>query len=70
MNREEKKQFIAKQVTSLSKIHELHKQLKDIDGSLSQLYPVTIVEDDTFFVFDLDVTGKKYELKLEHPTPM
>lgn len=70
MNKDEKKQFIAKQVTSLSKIHELHKQLKDIDISLAQLYPVTIVEDDTFFVFDLDVTCEKYELKLEHQTPM
>lgn len=69
MNHEVKKQFIAKQITSLGKIHELHRQLKDIDRSIEQLYPITIVEDDTFFVFDLDLTGKKYELKLEYPTP-
>ncbi|MCB2289711.1 hypothetical protein LGK97_08030 [Clostridium sp. CS001] len=70
MNNEEKNKFLAKQVISLSKVNELHKQLKDIDGSLSKLYPITIVEDDTFFVFDLDVTGEKYEFKLEYPTPM
>ena len=70
MIKEEKSQFIAKQLTSLAKIHELHKQLKDIDVSLLKLYPVTIVEDDTFFVFDLDVTGEKYEFKLEYPTPI
>lgn len=70
MNKDEKKQFIAKQVTLMSKIHELHKQLKVIDGALSQLYPVTIVKEDTFFVFDLDITGENYELKLEYPTPM
>jgi len=29
--------------------------LKSIDKSLEKLYPVTIVENDTFFVFDLDV---------------
>lgn len=70
MNQEVKKQFIARQITSLCKIHELHKQLRDIDRSISQLYPVTIVEDDTFFVFDLDASGEKYELKLECPTQM
>ena len=70
MNQEVKKQFIARQITSLCKIHELHNQLKDIDRSISQLYPVTIVKNDTFFVFDLDATGEKYELKLECPTPM
>jgi len=70
MNREEKEQFITKQLTSLSKIHELHKELKNINGALEQLYPVTIVEEDTFFVFDLNETKENYELKLEYPTPM
>lgn len=70
MNQEGKKQFIKRQISSLSKIHELHNQIKNIDRSLERLYPVTIVDDDTFFVFDLDVTDKKYEFKLEYPTPM
>ena len=70
MNPEAKKQIIESQVTLLSKIHELHNQLIDIDASLARLYPVTIAKDDTFFVFDLDVIGEKYELKLEYPTPM
>lgn len=66
----EKKQFIAKQLSSLSKIFELHKKIKDIDESLTKLYPITIVKDEAFFVFDLDTSGEKYELKLEYPTPM
>lgn len=67
---EEKKRFIDKQIHSLSQINELHKRLKDIDDSFAKLYPITIVKDDVFFVFDLNETAEKYEFKLEHKTPM
>ncbi len=70
MKKGEKSQFIKNQLTSLRKIPELHKQLKSIDKSLEKLYPVTIVENDTFFVFDLDSKGENYEFKQEYPTPM
>lgn len=70
MEKGEKSQFIESQLTSLRKIPELHKQLKSIDKSLLKLFPVTIVENDTFFVFDLDSKGKNYEFKQEYPTPM
>ncbi|MEG0773868.1 hypothetical protein [Clostridium sp.] len=70
MHKEEKKQFIENQIISLRKINELQKQLNDIDDSLAKLYPVAIVKDDVFFIFDLDSTGEKYEFKLEYPTPM
>ena len=54
---EEKKRFIDKQIHSLSQINELHKRLKDIDDSFAKLYPITIVNDDVFFVFDLNETA-------------
>lgn len=70
MNQERKNHFIKKQVTSLNKIHELYNQIKNLNRSLERLYPVTIVDDNTFFVFDLDVRNEKYEFKLEYPTSM
>jgi hypothetical protein len=70
MTDKEKNEFLERQLSALQKIHELHEQVKDIDLSLSKLYPVAIVKNDTFFVFDLDTTKEKYEFKLEHPTPM
>src|SRR5690554_4553780 len=66
----EKKQFIEKQIHSLSQINKLRKQLKDINVSLEKLYPITIVKDDIFFVFDLNETCERYEFVLEHKTPM
>lgn len=70
MDEELKEKFISKTLLSLEKLQELHKQIKDIDVSVSKLYPVTLVEDNTFFVFDLNESGEKYEYKLESPTPM
>lgn len=68
MNQQEKEQFIAKQLISLRKINELHEQLKDIDISLEKKYPVIIVEENTYFIFDLDSSGENYEFKFDNPT--
>lgn len=70
MYKEEKMRFIENQINSLRKINELHKQLCDIDSSLAKIYPVTVVKDDVFFVFDLDEVSENYEFKLEYPAPM
>jgi hypothetical protein len=70
MVKELKEEFIFKTLLSLEKLQQLHIQIKDVDISVSKLYPVTLVEDNTFFVFDLDESGEKYEFKLEWPTPM
>lgn len=70
MDPNSKKQFILKTLASLEKLHQLHKQVRDIDVSISELYPVTLVENNTFFVFDLNKSGEEYEYKLESPTPM
>lgn len=67
MVQEEKSQFLNKNIISLNKIHEFQEKIKDIDPALSKLYPVVIVEEDIFYIFDLDEAGEKYEFKLEHP---
>lgn len=70
MESEEKKQFIHRQLASLKKIINLQKQIQDIDISLQGLHPITIAEDNTFYVFDLDAANENYELKLEYPVQM
>lgn len=70
MDKRLKEGFILKTLLSLEKLQQLHKQIKDIDLSVSKLYPVTLVEDNTFFVFDLNESCEKYEYKLESPTSM
>ncbi len=70
MDKKLKEKFIFNTLLSLEKLQQLHKQVKDIDISVSNLYPVTLVEDNTFFVFDLNESGEKYEYKLESPTSM
>lgn len=70
MDKNLKCQFILKTLSSLEKIQQLHKQIKGIDISVSHLHPVTLVEDNTLFVFDINESGEKYEYKLESPAPI
>lgn len=70
MNQQEKEKFIESNLISLDKLCELHKKVNKLDVSLSNLLPVAIVENNTFFIFDLDSCGKRYELKLEHYSTM
>ncbi|WP_353892683.1 hypothetical protein PRVXH_002051 [Proteinivorax hydrogeniformans] len=69
MDIKEKEQFIKEQEESLAKIHYLYDRIKILDNSLQKLYPVTVVEEDTFYVFDLN-SKNKYKFVMEHPTPM
>jgi hypothetical protein len=70
MIKEDKSEFIEKALYKLNKIYDLHKKINHLNISLEKLYPVTIVQDNSFFVFDIDNMRKKYEFKLEYPTPM
>jgi hypothetical protein len=67
MDNREKTAFIEKQLLSLEQIVELHKEIKDIDRSLGKLYPVAVIENGVYFLFDLDESGEKYEFKMEYP---
>jgi hypothetical protein len=62
--------FIERQLVSLSQIVELHKEIKDIDISLEKLYPVAVVKNNIYFIFDLDQSGEKYEFRMEYPSGM
>jgi hypothetical protein len=66
----EKMAFIERQLDSLEQLCTLHKKIKDIDKSLEKLGPVAVVENGFYFVFDLDMSGEKYEFKMEYPVEM
>jgi hypothetical protein len=67
VDNEWKKAFIERQLVSLEQIVELHKQIKDIDRSIEKLQPVAVIENNFYFVFDLDQSGENYEYKMEYP---
>jgi hypothetical protein len=70
MNNKENVEFIEKQLSLIDNICKLHEEIKGLDKSLEQLYPIAVVDNNVFFVFDLDYTGKKYEYKMECPSKM
>jgi hypothetical protein len=45
-------------------------KIKTLHPVLSELHPVAIVENDTFYVFDLDETGSRYVFAMSAPTGM
>lgn len=59
-----------KHLVSLEKLVDLHSKIKDIDISLSTLYPVAIVEDNNFIIFDFDKKSERYFFVKKCPTPM
>jgi hypothetical protein len=65
---DEKMAFIARQLVSLEQIVTLQKEIKYIDRSLEKLYPVAVVKNNVYFIFDLDQSGEKYEFKMEYPS--
>ena len=62
--------YYEKYLVKLEKLVELHGKIKDIDNSLSTLFPVAIVENNNFLVFDFDKKSKKYFFVKKYPTPM
>jgi hypothetical protein len=56
--------------SSLQKIFEIQNKIEDIHPFLKRTFPVAIVEDNYFFVFDTDSSKKKYVLVKKAPTKM
>ncbi len=52
---------------SLQKIFEMRDTIKDAHPFLAELYPVAIVENNRFYVFDLDSSGTRYVFKKDAP---
>jgi hypothetical protein len=70
MDNEKKTKFIEKQLLSINKIFPIFDKINKLDISLEQLYPIAIVEDNEFFIFDLNLSGKQYEYKSNFPSQM
>lgn len=60
---------IKKWEETLKKITDLHKKIKHIDTSLEYLYPVAIVENNIFYVFDYNASADKYDFIIEYSIP-
>lgn len=56
--------------SDLQKIFEVQNKIKDIHPFLEKVFPIAIVRDNYFFVFDADSSGKRYVFVKESPTPM
>jgi hypothetical protein len=54
--------------SSLQKIFEIKNKIEDIHPFLKETFPIAIVEENYFFVFDTDSSRKKYVLVKEAPT--
>nr|QNO53994.1 hypothetical protein OHMBFCMF_00013 [Methanosarcinales archaeon ANME-1 ERB6] len=56
--------------SDLQKIFEVQDKIKDIHPFLGKAFPIAIVENDQFFVFDTDSSGRRYVFVKKAPTPM
>jgi len=61
---------LVNQAHKINQIFPVFEKINKLDKSLEQLYPIAIVEDNEFFVFDLNLSGKQYEFKINFPSQM
>ena len=54
----------------LQQIFTIQKQIQDIHPFLQKLYPVAIVKDDQFLVYDVEEGASEYHFAGAFPTPM
>ncbi len=65
---EEQAEVAKKYDASLQKIITLQKKIKGLHPFLKKLYPVAVVEEDVFFIYDIDPKTKRYVfMKAERP---
>ncbi len=55
---------------ALQKVFEIQSNIKDVHPFLEKMYPIAIVKDDYFFIFDVDSLGKSYVFVKKSPTGM
>lgn len=56
--------------TDLQKVFEIRTKIGDIHPFLDRLFPIAIVENDSFLIFDLDSSKEKYIFVRKAPTPL
>jgi hypothetical protein len=54
----------------VQKVFEIRAQIKDIHPLLAYVFPIAIVENGQFLIFDVDPSGKRYTFVKQAPTPM
>jgi len=62
--------MIAEYIPQLQQIFTVQQTIGDIHPFLEKLFPVAIVKDEQFFIYDVDPTGRQYEFVKQTPTPM
>jgi hypothetical protein len=62
--------MLERYIQQLHKLFELRSQIVDVHPLLQKLYPVAIVINDHFYIFDVDATGQAYTFVKQAPTPM
>jgi hypothetical protein len=65
----DKQKFIETQIEYIKKIHKLHEKIRHLDESLKELHPIAVVDNNTFFVFDINEYEKQYKFIMEYLSP-
>ena len=55
---------------SLQAILDLQHEIAGIHPMLERAFPIALVEDGQFYIYDLDASGRRYEYVQQAPTPM
>ena len=57
--------FIERQIVFMNEIIRMHDEIKNIHVSLEKLYPITVIHNGYFFVFDINETGNVSQYKVQ-----
>lgn len=61
--------FIERQIVFMDDIIKMYHEVKNIHLSLEKLYPITVIHDGFYFVFDFNEMNSKYEFKFKTKLP-
>lgn len=59
-----------KYTSHLQKVFEIQAQIETVHPLLAHVFPIAIVENDQFLIFDVGPSGKRYTFTKQAPTPM
>jgi len=62
--------IIERQIGFMDNLTKMHDMLKHIHVSLEKLYPIAVVNNGYFYIFDIDELGAKYEFKHKAETDL
>ena len=55
---------------SLQAVLDLQHEIADIHPMLERAFPIALVEEGRFYIYDLDASGRRYEYVHQAPTPV